>query len=200
MGPPPERSLERVGLFGGTFDPPHRGHVSVARDVADALELDRVLWIPADHPPHKTKVSLSPAGARLAMAEAASAADPRFEVSSLEIERGGTSYTVDTIRALRARLPDATLFLIIGVDQYRAFDSWCKPREIGAMCRIVVMDRGGESGEDGRADVAARFVPVRRVDLSSTDVRAAVRAGADLSGLVPEGVEEIIGSEGLYRP
>ena len=216
----------RVGLFGGTFDPPHNGHVSVAKDVADALRLDRVLWIPAGEPPHKDAWQPSAASCRLAMVRAAATEDDRFEASAIEVERSGPSYTVDTVRALRAELGDRHFFLIIGVDQYRAFDAWRDPIGILEHAHLAVMDRMGESArsvhpqslggaekprvDESRGadqievsgDPSAKcvvFAPVRRIDLSSTEIRDRVRAAEDVSRLVPVPVLEIIEREGLYR-
>ena len=220
------RPGRRVGLFGGTFDPPHNAHVSVARDVTDALRLDRVLWIPVGEPPHKDAWEPSAASSRLAMVRAAASADHRFEVSAIEVERSGPSYTVDTVRALRAQLGDADLFLIIGVDQYRAFDAWRDPAGILEHACLAVMDRVGESarsvcpevltvserhardGSPGPDEIEVSagppvtrvvFAPVERIDLSSTEIRKRVRAGDDVSRLVPAPVLEIIEREGLYR-
>lgn len=198
----------RVGLFGGTFDPPHLGHERVASDVADALDLDRVLWVPAGAPPHKSDQALAPPASRLAMVRAAVTADARFEASAIEIERPGPSYTVDTLRALRAELGDAELYVILGADQYRALGEWREPEEILRLGRLAVMDRGGASARDARpAALAATtlerravFVPVTRVDLSSTGVRAAIASGAGTAGMVSEAVRRIIDRERLYRP
>lgn len=208
-----ETGVARIGLFGGTFDPPHVGHAAVAADVADALGLDRVLWIPAGEPPHKDPDRPSAPRLRMAMVQEAVGADPRFEASAIEVDRPGASFTVDTVRALRARYPEAELFVIVGVDQYRALDTWRDPRAILEEARFAVMDRGGatpnefrprvlEGIERGpRADGAMPpvvFVPVRRVDLSSSGVRARARAGQSITGLVAPGVEAIVAGEGLY--
>jgi nicotinate-nucleotide adenylyltransferase len=191
-----------VGIFGGTFDPPHSGHVAVAADVADALALDRVLWIPAAEPPHKPRGSVTAAETRLAMVRVAAASDPRFQVETLELERAGPSYTVDTVRELRRRMPDAELFLIVGADQLGAFDSWRDPAGIVEQVRLAIMDRGGESAQSATRALPAGakpvLVPVRRIDVSSTDVRARVRAGLETGALVPEGVRAIIERERLY--
>jgi nicotinate-nucleotide adenylyltransferase len=192
-----------VGVFGGTFDPPHVGHVTVARDVADALGLDRVLWIPARTPPHKTDREISPGPVRREMTAAAAAADPRFEVSDVELEREGPSWTVDTLRLLRARDPRAALFLILGADQVRTLDTgWREPEEVLSLATLAVMDRAGASAVEVAPDVPgierAVHVPVTRVDVSSSGIRARVRAGEDVAELLPPGVLEIILREALY--
>ena len=214
MGTRAEVGVDRIGLFGGTFDPPHLGHTAVAADVADALGLDRVLWIPAGAPPHKDPDQPSPSRHRLEMVRAAVRADPRFEASPIEIERPGPSYTVDTVRAIRERYPRAELFVIVGVDQYRALDDWRDPREIVKEARFAVMNREGASPDryrprvlDGmeRGPLASGslppvvFVPVRRVDLSSSAIRERVRVGLTVAGLVDREVERILERESLYR-
>jgi len=182
--------------------------VAVAADVADALELDRVLWIPARVSPFKQDGAAAPLDARLEMVRAAVTADPRFEVEPMELERPGPSYTVETLEALRRRFPDAELHLIIGADQFEEFARWRSPDTIVSLARLAVMNRGDASAEPV-ADAVARAVPgiadattfvrVRPVDVSSTDVRVAVGQGAEPDGLVPEEVARIIGSRGLYR-
>jgi nicotinate-nucleotide adenylyltransferase len=129
-------------------------------------------------------------------------ADPRFEVSTLELERSGPSYTVDTVRALRHEYPDAELFLVMGIDQFRELASWHEPEELVRLVRLAVMDREGESAEATVPSVPgaerALSVPVGRVDVSATAVRAAIREGREVSSWLPPGVERIIEREGLY--
>jgi len=194
----------RIGLLGGTFDPPHVGHVIVAADVADALDLDRVLWIPAAVPPHKQDQSVTGGAVRLEMVEAACGADERFQPSTVELERPGVSYTVDTLRWLRDRSPDADLVLILGVDQFRTMETdWKEPEQVLRLATLAVMDRDGASARGAIPNVPgaeeATFVPVTRVDASSTRIRQAVSAGVDVSAQVPAAVLAIIEREGLYR-
>jgi len=171
-------------------------------DVADRLSLDRLVWIPAGSPPHKAGTAITAPGTRLAMVRAAASTDPRFEVSTLELDRPGASFTVDTVRALRRERPDAELYLILGADQLAVFDTWRDPEEIVGHVRLAVIDRDGESA----ADVARRLpagsdavvVPVRRIDVSSTEVRSRVRLGKEITGLVPDRVRTIIERERLY--
>lgn len=170
--------------------------------MADALDLDAVLWIPAGDPPHKQDAEPTPAPVRLRMVRAAIAADPRFGASDLEIRREGPSYTVDTLETLsRGEASGAELFVIMGVDQYRAFESWHRPEEIRELATLAVMDRGGEGVDPGVAedDESVVRVPVRRVDVSSTEVRAAAGRGEPVDDLVPPTVARIIEDEGLYR-
>lgn len=194
----------RLGVFGGTFDPPHVGHLAVAQDVCEALELDEVIFVPAAHPPHKDPGELAPAHLRLRMIRAAVADDPRFRVSELELRREGVSYTVDTLAQLQEAEPDARLHLILGVDQWQEFGSWRRPRAIARMARIVVMTREGDGpgspdpGPDGEALPEFVEVPVTRMDISSTHLRARIEAGRSVRYLVPDTVRGIIEAAGLY--
>jgi nicotinate-nucleotide adenylyltransferase len=198
----------RIGVFGGTFDPPHIGHVRVAADVADHLELDRVLWVPARVSPFKRESRISDADVRLEMVREAVALDPRFEVDARELARAGPSYTVDTVEELRGEHPGAEIYLILGADQFEELDRWRAPDRIVRAVRLAVIDRDGTSARDLAPKVAERipglgaaatFVPVRAVDVSSTDVRQAVGKGEDPAGAVPEGVARMIRERGLYR-
>ena len=206
MGQDSDASTEtplRIGLFGGTFDPPHRGHIAVAADVADALGLDQVLWIPAGQPPHKSSLSTAPLVLRLEMTRAVIGVDSRFKMSRIEAERMGPSYTVETARVLKDGCPETKLFLIIGTDQFRQLHLWKDPEKLLSLVELVVMDRDGKTGRDHTPHLAgvenAHFVPVRKIDISSTDVRMAVNGGQNVSMLIPSVVEEIIAREGLYR-
>lgn len=203
MAAPEEKVRLRLGVFGGTFDPPHIGHVAVAREVAERLGLERLLWMPAGVPPHKPDQPVTPAPLRLEMTRAAAAGEPLFEVSDLEIRRAGPSYTVDTLRELRRAHPPAEIFLILGADQLRTFaDGWREPETILRLATLALIDRGGEDAAEVSPDVPGMehsvHVPVRRVDVSSTEVRARVAAGGDISELVPPGVLAVIEREGLY--
>jgi nicotinate-nucleotide adenylyltransferase len=205
MGQDPDASSParfRIGLFGGTFDPPHNGHLAVARDVADALALDRVLWIPAGEPPHKSGDEVTAATLRLEMVRAATAGHSVFDVSEAEVDRGGPSYTVDTLRSLRGTFPDALLFFIIGADEYRALESWRAPEQVLDLAHLAVMDRDGARAADEVPDVrgadSVHFVRVGRIDISSTEIRRHVAAGHDVTDFVPAAVAAIIGREGLY--
>jgi len=198
------RANARVGLLGGTFDPPHLGHATVAADVADALDLHRILWIPAAVPPHKQGRSITSGAVRLEMVEAACSADLRFEASAVELNHGGVSYTVDTLRRLRLQSPDAEFVLILGVDQFRTMDTdWKEPEEVLRLATLAVMDRDGVSAPEAVPNLAAAdqatWIPVTRLDTSSTEIRRAVAAGVDVAGLISAGVMAIIERERLYR-
>ena len=189
----------RLGVLGGTFDPPHVGHLIVASDVCAALGLDRLLFVPAAAPPHKRGRVCAPAALRLEMVRAATAGDARFEVDDLELRREGESYSADTLRQLAAREPDAQLFFVIGVDQLREFASWREPDVVARLATLVVVSRAGEDAADA-GEVAFPVLPVQvtRIDLSATEIRSRVQDGEPIRYLVPDAVREIIEREGLY--
>ncbi len=182
----------RLGVLGGTFDPPHIGHLIVAQDAAIALSLDRVLFIPAARPPHKLDRALTPAHIRLELLRAAVSGNPQFDVDPIEIEREGPSFTVDTLRALSRREKGATLVLLLGADQYAELDTWREPETIRALAEIAVMARAGALVD------AATVTGVRRIDLSSTEIRQRTAEGKPIRYLVPEAVERLIRRHRLY--
>jgi nicotinate-nucleotide adenylyltransferase len=185
----------RLGIFGGTFDPPHTGHLVVAQEVHFRLGLDRVLWVPAGIPPHKRDQPITPGNIRLAMVRAAIAGDDRFEASDLELRRGGISYTVDTLRELRQTRPDDELFLIVGADQLTELDSWREPDEIRRLATLVGF---GREGEDPPSPELPRTVMVPRIDISSTEVRRRIAAREPVRYLVGNHVLEITAKLHLY--
>ncbi len=187
----------RLGIFGGTFDPPHLGHLVVAQDACAALGLDRVLFVVAAAPPHKHGRAFAPAPLRLEMLSAALADDERFQASDLELRRPGRSYTVDTLRELRAQNPEAELFLLIGADQAREFRTWREPDAIARLATVVALSREGDAGALP-GDAALRPLPVTRLDISATDIRRRVAQGQPIRYLVPDPVEAIIRRARLY--
>lgn len=203
-----------IGLFGGTFDPPHTGHLIVAQDAALALGLDRVLFIPAAQPPHKQGAVVSGPELRASMVSLAIGSDDRFELDRVELERQGASFTVDTLRSLHERTPDARWTLLIGADQFAEFATWRDPDEIRRLAHLAVLTRSGTGGARpagrgagpvaagglGVADLkdGAVAVAVTRIDISSTTIRARVAAGLPIRYLVPEAVERFIFERRLY--
>jgi len=185
----------RLGLFGGTFDPPHLGHLVVAQDAVDALRLDRLLMVPAGVPPHKTDRVISPAPLRLEMVKAITAGNPSLGVSEVELSRGGPSFSVDTLAHYRDLYPDGEIFFIMGADQAETFDTWHEPEKVASLATLVVMAR------EGSRELSGHFVPVpvTRMDISATEIRNRVRVGRSIRYLVPEEVREIIESNRLYR-
>lgn len=191
----------RLGLFGGSFNPPHVGHLAVAEACAEALRLDRVLWMPAATPPHKQgDRALASAADRLALVEAAIRGNGRFEASDLEIARGDVSYTVDTLRHLGRAAPEADLHLIVGGDSLAGFPTWRDPREILRLARLVAYARPGADLGDvpGWVVDGATLVEGPLLDLSSTALRARLGAGQTVRYLVPDAVRAEIEARGLY--
>jgi nicotinate-nucleotide adenylyltransferase len=190
----------RLGIFGGTFDPPHLGHLLVAIDAVEALALDRLIFVPAARQPLKADMVTAPAAARLAMVQRRVGDDPRFGVDSVEIDRDGLSFTIDTLRAFAARAPEAERFFLLGADAWRTFPRWREPSEIMRLATVVVLTRGGEPiGPAASGLRAPRVLPARRIDVSSTEIRSRVRAGLSLRGFVSEAVREYIEENGLYQ-
>lgn len=185
----------RIGIFGGTFDPPHVGHWLAAVDAADALALDQLAWIPAAQQPLKAGVVSAGASHRLAMTRLAIEGDARFVVDAVELDRGGVSYTVDTLRTVRARHPGAALFLLLGMDAAAQLSKWREPEAIRTLAEIVVLTRGG--AEVPLAE-GGRVITTRRVDISATEIRARVAAGRSIRGFVTDSVAAYIAAHGLY--
>lgn len=193
----------KIGVYGGTFDPPHVGHLIVAGDACEALGLDRLLFIPSAVPPHKRHSVEATAEVRMEMVGAAVAGDERFEVSDLELRRQGPSYTVDTLSTLRERYPGAELYLLVGADVVPDLPTWRAPEEILRLARLAVLARAGDHGGEGSSErdgpIPFVRVPVTRVDVSATEVRRRVREGRPIRYLVTDPVRAIIEREGLYR-
>lgn len=177
----------RIGVFGGAFDPPHIGHLVVAQDVFEALELDLLLVVPTARPPHR-RVQMS-GEQRLELTCTAFGDDPRMRVSDMELNRRGPSWTVGTLESIRDALRPDRLWLVIGADQYGSFDSWRQPDRILELADLAVMPRDGASPRiDPR--YPCTVVPVTRVDVSSTRVRERLDAGLGVRYLVPESIRE----------
>ena len=191
---------QRLGVFGGTFDPPHRGHLAVAQAAQRTFALDRVLLVVANDPWKKSPDrAITPAADRLAMVQALARDQAGLEVSDREIRRGGPSYTVVTLRELAAAHPDSELFLIIGRDLVDDFSSWHESVEIGRLATIVVVDRPGYVTDPQRD---WKMLIIEPVDVSSTELREQLQqtSPADskaLSHMTPE-VLQVIRSRGLY--
>ena len=188
----------RLGVYGGSFDPPHVGHLLAAGDALELLALDRVVWVPTAVQPLKAGAPAAPAPARLEMVDAAVGGDARFEVSSIEIDRGGLSYTVDTLAALAAAEPAAERVLLIGTDSLATYARWRDPDRIMELAQVAVLQRATDAAP-APLPAGMRAVTTRRVDVSSTEVRERVRAGKPIRGFVPDGVARIIERAGLYR-
>ena len=188
----------RVVIFGGTFNPPHAAHLVVAAEVADRLEHTPVVFVPSAVPPHKVVEAAAPAEHRLRMVELAVGADERFAVSTVEIDRGGPSYSLDTVKSIGAG-PDETFF-VVGSDAVAEMDDWHRIDELRRLCRFVVLARPGVDydGLPARHLERAQRLDVPRLDISSTDIRRRLAEGRSISYMVPRAVEEYIYAEGLY--
>jgi nicotinate-nucleotide adenylyltransferase len=192
----------RLAVFGGSFDPPHVGHLLAAGDAADQLELDRIVFVPTATQPLKAGRSTAPAADRLAMVRLSVEGDARFEVSDVEVNRSGLSFTVDTLTHFAERFPADERFLLLGMDVLGTFDQWKEPSRVVALARPVLLVRGDESVDDLPASMGGNQVtrlPTRRIDISSTEIRERVRTGRSIRGFVTDGVAAYIARAGLYR-
>jgi nicotinate-nucleotide adenylyltransferase len=188
----------KTGIFGGTFDPPHIGHLIAAQDACTELQLDRIFFVPAGQPPHKVDQDVSPAAVRLQMLRAALADDDRFQVCDLEIQRMGPSFTVDTLDQLHVRYPSDDFFLLLGADQVKELRTWRQPERIAELAQIVLVSRAGVALVPELQMLVAKSIEVTRIDVSATRIRARVAAGHSIRYLVPPAVEAIIQERGLY--
>jgi nicotinate-nucleotide adenylyltransferase len=190
----------QIGLFGGSFNPPHVGHLIVAEAVRDQFALDAVWWIPNATPPHKPDAELVAPRHRRAMTEAAIAGNSAFRLCDVELAREGISYTADTVRVLQREHPEATFSLIIGSDSLDRFGTWHRPEEIASRVSLLVYARLGsrEAVADPAYANAVRYAAAPALEVSSTEIRARCQAGRSIRYLVPESVRTYIESNALY--
>lgn len=190
-----------IGLFGGSFNPPHVAHLIVAEIARDQFGFDEVWWIPNATPPHKSDDELAGVEHRLAMTRHAVADNPMFRVCEIEIEREGVSYTVETLRALQDEHPDTNFGLLIGSDSLDHFGDWHKPDEIAERVPLVVYKRPGviEEVAEPRFANRVRFVSAPVMEVSGTEIRSRRRAGRSIRYLVPESVRSYIREHNLYQ-
>jgi len=200
----------RLGLFGGSFDPVHYGHLLLAECCRETLRLDEVWLVPAAVPPHKQARERAAATARLEMLELALAGHEQIKASRLEIERGGVSYTVDTLAAVRELHSEATLFLLMGADSLHDLPTWREPARICELAIPAVVRRGGAAepdfsvlaplvSRDRLVEIRAAQVEMPLIELSSTDLRQRVASGKSLRFRTPRAVEKYIETQGLYK-
>ena len=196
----PNPGGRRIGLLGGTFDPPHFGHLAAAVNVRHALDLDEVLLVVAGSPWQKEGTRpISPAADRLAMVEAAVAGVPGVSASSIEVNRPGPSYTIDTVHELRAAAPDIDLYLVLGIDAAALITTWERYGELVRTCHLVAVDRPGPPADLPPVADWIR-VEVPHLDISSTDLRARFVDGRPLDFLLPPAVIGVARERGLYGP
>ena len=191
----------KLGIFGGSFNPPHIGHLIVAESVRDQLQFEKILFIPSANPPNKHDRSVAPAMDRLQMTRLAVQGNSDFDVSDIEAQRGGISYTIDTVTALAALYPKANISLIIGTDNLLEFQTWKSPDEILSKVDLVAMTRPGFStqADHGKLSKFVTFVNVPQIGISGTEIRRRVKTGRTIRYLVPQAVQEFIVKRGLYR-
>ena len=200
----------RIGLFGGTFNPPHIGHLHLALEAVKQASLDRVIVMPANIPPHKEAHDLCSGEDRLALCRA-TFTDELFEISDFELRQDGKSYTVNTLRALRETMPGDELFLIVGSDMFLSFHQWREYRAILSMCKLIVLSRETEISAEILRDYAQEtlglfeqngdfiLISADIVKLSSSEIRERIRTGCSVCGLVAEQAETYMQEKGLYR-
>ncbi len=213
----------KIGLFGGTFDPIHWGHLRSAEEVSETYDLDRLYFIPTAIPPHKRGQTTTPARDRLQMVRLAVARNPNFSVSTAEISRAGVSYSIDTIRAFAARKrPGDSLYFIIGLDAFREIGTWKDFSEIFPLCNFIVTSRPGSKDNDPlkgtgvavkklfcydfkhknyrhRSGTRISFIELTDIAISASEIRALVKEGKSIRYLVPSAVGKYIRRRGLYR-
>jgi nicotinate-nucleotide adenylyltransferase len=211
----------KIGLFGGTFDPIHWGHLRSAEEAREAFGLDRVLFIPAAEPPHKRQGAATPARDRASMVRLAIASHPGFRLSEVEIARGGRSYTIETLRYFRRYQPHHAYYFIIGLDAFAEIGSWKEYEQLFPLSHFIVTSRpGADSGRFGRLPVALRrlfcydrkkkayrhasgtyvfFLKLTDIAISASDIRRRMRAGSSIRYLVPPYVDRYTRRQRLYR-
>jgi len=198
----------RLGIYGGTFDPVHYGHLLLAEQCREQCALDEVWFVPAGQPPHKEAMGITRAEARIDMLDFALAGMPEFVVSRMEVEREGPSYTVDTLQALVDEDDSCELFLLIGADSLSDLSRWREPQRILELATVVAVNRGPFDEQQLRDEVAClgedamdriRLVEMPGIDISASDIRRRVREGRSVRFLTPRPVAHFIAEQGLYR-
>lgn len=215
----------RIGILGGTFNPIHLGHLRAAEEVIEALELERMIFVPCAAPPHKTHRPtdpIAPAAARLEWVQIAIRDNPRFEVDSIEIDRGGRSYTIDTLKEIGQRIAPELPIFTIGQDAFTEIDSWRDPREVFSLAHFAVItrppvaalsladwlprcikadmdpSRDGQNAQNRHTRTWIRLVDITSLDISSSEIRRRIRSGRSIRYLLPPAVAEAVEKSGLY--
>lgn len=185
--------MKKIGIFGGSFDPIHHGHLILAREALETLALEQVLFIPAAQSPHKPGTAPASAAARWEMLEAAIAGENGFAASRVELDRPAPSYAVETMEELRAQNPETEFFFLVGEDNLPKLSTWHRFDDLARLVQFVVLDRTG-------CEVEYSYAAVRRkIDISATAIRKRVASGQSIRYLVPEAVERIIRRQHLYQ-
>jgi nicotinate-nucleotide adenylyltransferase len=211
----------RIGIFGGTFNPVHQGHLIAAEEIRQRFQLQRIIFVPSARPPHKPNLELMDAKHRLEMARLAIEGNPHFDISSIELDRSGYSYSVETVQSFRKEFgEDAALFFIIGADAFPELNSWHEPERLIGLCNFIVLSRPGFSFDEVFQRVEETFgikdheekdrvslpnghflylAEITPVGISSTLIRSRIREGGAIKYLLPEPVESYILSNNLYK-
>ncbi len=202
------RNTERIGVFGGSFDPVHMGHLTIAQDAVEQLELNRLIFVPAAVPPHKQGKTLAEGRHRLEMLRLATESNLSFEVSDVEIQKGGISYTFDTMTAFQKEHPDAELFFIVGLDSLTILHSWKNVDQLLENWTIVPFARGGEDpsrvaeqiqlSKDWKTWLIDRLIRIHEIEISASEIRMRLAEGLSIRYLVPPEVEMYIAEHHLY--
>jgi nicotinate-nucleotide adenylyltransferase len=189
--------MMKIGVFGGTFDPIHQGHLEIARQAQQQFALDKIFFVPAARPAHKSRQDMAPVDDRYEMVRLAIQGQPGFEISALEMERPETSYTVETLRTLKKRFPEAELYWIMGADSLAEIPTWKEPGEIKRLAKFLVARRSGKNMKHtAQEDVAWIRMPLRPV--SATEIRTQLRQGASAGDVLPKPVAAYIKAHHLY--
>ena len=194
----------KIGIIGGTFDPIHFGHLRIAEEARIQMELDKVVFVPNGVPSHKDCSAVTPAEVRFEMTQLATESNPDFEVTRIEIDRPGKSYTFDTLSAFQLANPDSELFFIIGMDSVTEIPSWYRWQDITRMATFVAAERPGFEFEDIRKtipmELSSRVMPLKtpQLEISATDIRNRVCANSSIRYLLPHSVIELIYKQNLY--
>ncbi|HLG94452.1 MAG TPA: nicotinate-nucleotide adenylyltransferase [candidate division Zixibacteria bacterium] len=191
--------FNKIGLLGGTFDPPHLGHLVLAQGAWEELKLDQVWFIPAYRPPHKQEEKVSTFQHRLRMVRLAIRGNRRFKVLTIEKEKGGVSYTVETLPLLRRKYPNTHFFLLLGADNLSEFSNWREPEKVFSMAQPVFAHRPRTEEKVPAWLEGAVWLSNPQLEISASDLRQRIRAGRSIRYLVPDAVEHYISKMGLYR-
>jgi nicotinate-nucleotide adenylyltransferase len=195
-----QRAQRRIGIMGGTFDPVHHGHLVAASEVQDYFDLDQVIFVPAGHQPFKVGQEIAPAEHRYLMTVIATASNPRFTVSRVDIDREGVTYTIDTLAEIHEQFPDAALYFITGADALSQILDWRHPERLFDLAHFIGVTRPGHRlTVNGLPPEHVSLLEIPAMAISSTDCRERVAAGQPVWYLVPDGVVQYINKYGLYR-
>lgn len=196
-----KNKIKKIGIFGGTFDPIHYGHLIAAQSALETLGLDKLIFVPAGRPPHKCRWKISPPAIRFKMVKLGIRGNKKFSASDIELASDCASYTVESLKKIKKLFPASELYLLIGLDQALALSTWRRPEEILKLCQVMVMTRPGyrTAKVEGRWRKMTHLLPVPLIEISASDIRGRTFRGASIEYLVPARVREYIQQQGLYK-